>query len=122
QVGEQADLLKPVADAAPEQMGRALPHVDALHQDAARGRLAQPVHELEAGGLPAPRAAEQPQALALRHAQRESVEGGALPVALAHVLELDRRPAALEAVEHGGDATTPPRPPSLLRFPSEDPQ
>ncbi len=105
-VREQPHLLDDVAD-APTQLGDVASRgIHAVDQDAPAGRLDEPVHHLEAGGLAASRRADEHADLAGRHRQRQVVHGarclGRLAVlaldrrvvALGHVLEFDDRGAA----------------------------
>ena len=95
-VREEADLLDDVADAPPQLADVARRDVHAVDEDAARGRLDEPVDHLQGRRLAAPRGTDQDADPPRGHGQgevldgpRSRLRGRAVSVALADVLELD---------------------------------
>ncbi|CAN5256622.1 hypothetical protein BH20ACT8_BH20ACT8_12860 [soil metagenome] len=99
-VGEQADLLDDIADAAAQLVGVDVGDVLAVEDDPARRGLDEAVDQLHRGGLAAAGRPDQDDDLALRDVHRHAVDRGrGLPgEPLGDLLEPDHR---MGCVSHG---------------------
>ncbi len=118
-VREEPDRLNRIADAAAKRDRVHRPHVNAVDQDRAAGRLDEPVHRSQQRRLPAARRTDDRDDFAGRDVERDAAQGVAVGVGIANadVVEADRRSAqARAALRKAEAASAGDWPPSTAAF------